>query len=198
MFSFLFMSITVFILPILLIYSLIKPNKFHIRTKNNHSGKWSRKQFYLGFLIAWILLFIVYGMTLPSSDVDNINTDQIVTATEAESKTNNYISSPEVNTSDVYSPKLNEIEINRATFVGSWPFSVEQGVVGCIDGAAYFISGNSTYALTGFSNAYSERKGLGWLPLKSNPNFWLENPEIPTTKISINDVNSLALILCDK
>lgn len=92
----------------------------------------------------------------------------------------------------------NERAVNRDTYEGDWPFTADSGMLGCIDKAAYFDAGDETYALSGFSRAYSDSKGLGWQPVLVESPFWLADPEIEGTKISVGNMISDALKLCDK
>jgi len=92
----------------------------------------------------------------------------------------------------------NERAVSRDTYEGDWPFTADSGTLGCIDKAAYFDAGNETYALSGFSRAYSDSKGLGWLPVDPEQTFWLDNPDIAGAKISVGNMTSDALKLCDK
>lgn len=207
MITFIFGLLTSLLIPVILIYSLINPKRFNIRTKNNHDGKWSRKNFYFAVLVAWIVSIIVLGTIAPDTD------ESSDTNSAAEVELNNPIASNneeiELDT-DIYSPSLsdaelgitntfdnNEITIYRSSFSGSWPFYTQQGIIGCKDNAIYFISGNHTYALTGFSRSYSDQKGLGWKPLTPQESFWLANPDIPGTKISVSDVISAGEKLCN-
>lgn len=90
----------------------------------------------------------------------------------------------------------NERAVSRDTYEGDWPFTADSGTLGCIDKAAYFDAGNETYALSGFSRAYSDNKGLGWIPVTPEQPFWLDNPDIEGTKISVGNMTSDALKLC--
>lgn len=87
--------------------------------------------------------------------------------------------------------------VSRDNFAGSWPFITDSGIIGCKDSAVYFISGNDTYGINGFSHAYSKSRDLEWLPLTTEGEFWLPNPEIAGTKISVADMISAGLELCD-
>lgn len=194
--------LAIFIPLFVLTYSLMNPAKFNIRTKKNPNGRWPRWKFYLGLFILHILLTFAWGGSLPKPD--SVVNDQMPASTEPK------IEEPEILDSDVYSPSLteaelsvtrkfddNEMGITRATFSGSWPFATEQGVIGCKDNAIYFIAGNDTYALTGFSRGYSDRKNLGWIPLTPQENFWRSNPDIPGTKISVGNIISAGEKLCN-
>lgn len=91
----------------------------------------------------------------------------------------------------------NERPVSRDSYAGDWPFTDDSGVIGCIDSATYFDSGNDVYALSGFSRAYSDNKGLGWLPVTPEQPFWLDNPEIEGTKVNVSSMISDAMELCD-
>lgn len=203
MITFIFGLLTSLLIPVILIYSLISPKRFNIRTKNNKDGKWSRKNFYFAVLVVWIVSIIILGTIAPDSntdiDMDSIASDSGLKPDEYKVHDDGAIEIKAPQGTETYSPSIddnNEIIINRATFNGNWPFNTEQGVVGCKDNAIYFISGRDTYALTGFSRAYSDRKHLNWIPLTPEQNFWLANPEIPGTKISVSNVISAGELLC--
>ncbi|MGP5360513.1 hypothetical protein ACTXL1_06870 [Psychrobacter celer] len=53
------------LLPVLLVYSLVRPAKLDIRTKNNPNGRWSRGKFSLGVLAAWIAAIAIGVATTP-------------------------------------------------------------------------------------------------------------------------------------
>ena len=90
----------------------------------------------------------------------------------------------------------NERAVSRDSYAGEWPFTDNNGVLGCTDKAVYFKTTNDTYALSGFSRTYSDNKGLGWIPVTPEQTFWLDNPEIAGTKISVGDMISDATELC--
>lgn len=48
-----------FAIPIIVIYSLIKPKKFNICTKNNKDSKHSRSKFYLLMAVAWVFVIAI-------------------------------------------------------------------------------------------------------------------------------------------
>lgn len=62
------------LLPALLIYSLIKPAKFNIRTNKNPSGKWSRGKFSLGIIFAWVAA-IAIGIAITPEQSTAIDID---------------------------------------------------------------------------------------------------------------------------
>ncbi len=51
------------ILPILFIYSLLKPKAFSIRTMHNPTGKISRSKFSIALIAVWITT-VIAGVTL--------------------------------------------------------------------------------------------------------------------------------------
>lgn len=89
-----------------------------------------------------------------------------------------------------------ELAVSRDSYAGDWPFTAESGVLGCTDRAVYFKTTDETYALSGFSRTYSDNKGLGWIPVTPEQTFWLDNPEIEGTKISVSNMVSDATALC--
>ncbi len=73
---FLISLVAFLLLPALLIYSLIKPSKFNIRTKKNPNGKWSRGNFYIGLLAVWILSIGIGAAITPDTNTNtNVNKD---------------------------------------------------------------------------------------------------------------------------
>lgn len=62
---FLVSLIAFILLPALLIYSMVKPAKFNIRTKRNPSGRWSRGKFLLGIFAVWIATIAVGAAITP-------------------------------------------------------------------------------------------------------------------------------------
>lgn len=80
------------------------------------------------------------------------------------------------------------LEISKGEFGESWPFTVESGVVDCVDGqAAIFKTGGRSYQLNGFA------RSRGYAPIDP---IWRENPEIPGTKVNIGTMINLALKQC--
>lgn len=69
MFLFIVGLILFFLVPLVLIFALIKPAKLRIRTKNNVSGRWSWKQFFslLAVLFVASLVCLVVGATSDSA-----------------------------------------------------------------------------------------------------------------------------------
>lgn len=65
------------VLPILLIYSLLKPKSFSIRTMNNPKGKISRSKFSIALIAVWIITVTV-GITLsPEQNTTAENTEVV-------------------------------------------------------------------------------------------------------------------------
>ena len=88
--------------------------------------------------------------------------------------------------------------IEKDNFGGAWPFSFKEAQLQCLDGAAYVMNfdDNKLYALTGLARV--KGKSMGVLPLDSGSKVWLDNPQMPGTKITLSDVTSAALDLCGK
>lgn len=88
--------------------------------------------------------------------------------------------------------------IDKESFKGVWPFSFAEAQLQCLDGAAYVMNfdDNQLYALTGLARI--KGKSMGALPLEPNTKIWLNNPEASGLKMSLGDVTSAALALCDK
>lgn len=163
---------------------------------------------YKKFLIAALLSFALVGCNSPESQSNSMEE----VAAEAELSSDDYIvhddgvieikapegiKAEETDTIAGNQPlAANERAVSRDTYEGDWPFTAYSGTLGCIDKAAYFNAGNETYALSGFSRAYSDSKGLGWLPVAPEQPFWLDNPDIAGTKISVGNMISDALKLC--
>lgn len=80
------------------------------------------------------------------------------------------------------------LEVSKSEFGDSWPFTVEGGVVDCVDGqAAVFKVEGKTYQLNGFA------RSRGYAPIDP---IWKDNPDIPGTKISIGEMIRVALDRC--
>ncbi|MCE8025240.1 DUF2511 domain-containing protein [Billgrantia aerodenitrificans] len=81
-----------------------------------------------------------------------------------------------------------DLEVSRSEFGDTWPFTVESGVVACVDGqAAIFKSGGKSYQLNGFA------RSRGYAPIDP---IWRDNPDIPGTKVSIGEMIRIALERC--
>lgn len=80
------------------------------------------------------------------------------------------------------------LEVSKGEFGESWPFTVQSGIVDCVDGqAAVFKTGGRSYQLNGFA------RSRGYAPIDP---IWRENPEIPGTKVNIGRMIDLALQQC--
>lgn len=66
------------ILPILLIYSLLKPKTFSIRTMHNPTGKISRSKFSIALIAMWIVT-VIAGITLSPKQATAIENKSGVT-----------------------------------------------------------------------------------------------------------------------
>ncbi|MCT2388595.1 YebY family protein [Erwinia pyrifoliae] len=88
--------------------------------------------------------------------------------------------------------------IEKSDFKGVWPFSFKEAQLQCLDGAAYVMNfdDNKMYALTGFAKVKGKKMGV--LPLDPDSKVWLDNPDMPGMKMSLGDVTTAALVLCDK
>ena len=73
---FLVSLIAFILLPALLIYSMIKPAKFNIRTKNNPSGRWSRGKFLLGIFAVWVAS-IAIGIAITPDQNTSIDVNEV-------------------------------------------------------------------------------------------------------------------------
>ena len=47
------------VIPVILIYAILRPEKLHIRTRKNQNGKYSRSKLYLVIAGAWILFLLI-------------------------------------------------------------------------------------------------------------------------------------------
>lgn len=75
---FLISLVAFLLLPALLIYSLIKPAKFNIRTKKNPNGKWTRGKFSAAILAVWVVsLGIGIAITPEQSTAIDIDVDEV-------------------------------------------------------------------------------------------------------------------------
>lgn len=80
------------------------------------------------------------------------------------------------------------LEVSRSEFGDSWPFTVESGVVDCVDGqAAVFKAEGKTYQLNGIA------RSRGYAPIDP---IWKDNPDISGAKISIGEMIRVALDRC--
>ena len=84
--------------------------------------------------------------------------------------------------------KVSGKRVRRADYGERWAFTVDEGVVDCIDGAAVFRHGGTTYQLTGLAEARGYAK---------IDRIWRDNPSLPGTKVSVSPFTDLALKQCD-
>lgn len=73
---FLVSLIAFILLPALLIYSMIKPAKFNIRTKKNPSGRWTRGKFLLGIFAVWVAS-IAIGVAITPDQNTSIDVNEV-------------------------------------------------------------------------------------------------------------------------
>ena len=98
-----------------------------------------------------------------------------------------------VNIGEISDPYVNERLIDKKSFDGEWPFTVEEGVIRCdIVGQDKALSFNAlkglSYALNDAAEVYSNNDGLGWKPIN--------NASIKSTDSNIDDVIKSGLTLC--
>ena len=98
-----------------------------------------------------------------------------------------------INVGEVSDPYLNERLIDKKSFEGEWPFTVEEGVLRCdVTGQDKALSFNalngSTYALNDAAEAYSSKDSLGWQPITTE--------SIKSVDSNIDDVIKSGLSLC--
>jgi hypothetical protein len=80
------------------------------------------------------------------------------------------------------------LEVSKGEFRESWPFTVQSGILDCVDGqAAVFKTDGRVYQLNGSA------RSRGYAPIDP---IWRENPEIPGTKVNISRMIDLALQQC--
>ena len=65
------------ILPILLIYSLLKPKTFSIRTMHNPKGKISRSKFSIALIVVWIIT-VTAGITLSAEKDATVENEALI------------------------------------------------------------------------------------------------------------------------
>ncbi|WP_350562218.1 DUF2511 domain-containing protein [Psychrobacter sp. CAL346-MNA-CIBAN-0220] len=99
-----------------------------------------------------------------------------------------------INISVITDPYMNEQIIEKHTFKGQWPFTVEEGSIKCdnIDdnkALSFNTFDGITYALNDDAQAYSNDKNLGWQPLNTGN---IEKPDV-----SMTDINKMGLKLCE-
>lgn len=85
-----------------------------------------------------------------------------------------------------------DMEVSSNSYDGEWPFTVNSGVVKCINDngtkLAVFESEGTEYQLNGAA------KSRGYTDIST---IWKDNPDIPGTKISVGPMIQLALSQCD-
>lgn len=92
----------------------------------------------------------------------------------------------------------NQREIKKDSFSGEWALAVDGGILECEDQAVSFTAPDGqVYALNGFGQAYSKNKGLDWHSITPESEIWLDNPDIPGTKVSISNMLNAGLELCE-
>ena len=82
------------ILPVILIYSFIRPAKFNIRTRKNPEGKWTRGKFVLGWVIVWLISIGIGASVTPeqeATDIEQIAADAGLSPDEYEMQDNGAI-----------------------------------------------------------------------------------------------------------
>ena len=83
--------------------------------------------------------------------------------------------------------------ISKTTFAGTWPFSVESGVLQCNDQRhVLFVADGNTYAINGTARD-AMKAGAAY---KDVNEIWLDNPQSAGAKISIQPVIDAGLALC--
>ena len=98
-----------------------------------------------------------------------------------------------INVGEISDPYLNERIIDKKSFVGEWPFTVDEGVIRCdIVGQDKALSFNALkgiiYALNGAAEVYSNKDVLGWQSINT--------ADIKSTDSNIEDVIKSGLNLC--
>lgn len=87
------------------------------------------------------------------------------------------------------------IRFNKEDYSGRWPFSVNEIEVYC-DGykEIYMKASNGTiYALNGSAKSVSQNNSK----IKDVGDVWLDNPDLPGTKIPYSDFIQKGLELCE-
>lgn len=94
--------------------------------------------------------------------------------------------------SSTASPSGSSRPVTRATFQGTWPFTVDHGILGCDPsigtGAVGFNVDGHLYGVNGFANPprYSDVKPI-----------WKKDPASPGLRITLGDMISQGLKLCN-
>lgn len=80
------------------------------------------------------------------------------------------------------------LEVSKEEFGEAWPFTIDSGVVDCVDGqAAIFKTGGRSYQLNGVA------RSRGYAPIDP---IWRDDPEIPGAKVSVGNMIAIALKQC--
>lgn len=99
-----------------------------------------------------------------------------------------------INVDKISDPYQNERLIDKQSFKGQWPFTVEEGLLKCenID-QTKVLSFNAlqgvTYSLNDVAHLYSTDKKFGWQPISTD--------NIQSSGTNINDVIKTGLELCE-
>lgn len=98
-----------------------------------------------------------------------------------------------INVGEVSDPYLNERLIDKKSFEGEWPFTVDEGIIRCdIAGQDKALSFNALkgviYALNGAAEVYSNKDVLGWQSINT--------ADLKSTDSNIEDVIKSGLSLC--
>ena len=98
-----------------------------------------------------------------------------------------------MNIGEISDPYVNEGLIDKESFEGEWPFTVEKGVLRCDsagqDKAVSFNTADGLiYALNDAAETYSSKNSLGWQPINT--------ASIKSTDSNIDDVIKSGLTLC--
>ncbi len=95
-------------------------------------------------------------------------------------------------------PKETGKAVDKASFQGDWALAVDSGVLNCENQAVSFTAPDGKiYALNGSGKVYSKKNNLGWIEVEPSNPIWLEDPEIKGAKVSISDMISAGLALCE-
>ena len=85
------------------------------------------------------------------------------------------------------------VKVTKAEYGNDWPFTVDEGRIGCKQGIApYFSVHGIQYALTGFGQS------LGMKPLYPTTALWRDDPAYPGTKVNLGPIMEKAKELCNK
>jgi hypothetical protein len=84
----------------------------------------------------------------------------------------------------------NQQAVSRGSYGEGWPFTVDSGILKCVDGAVTFESADVVYALNGTARARDAGIDI------DDSEIWQDDPAIPGAKLSL-DIISDGLILCN-